>query len=77
MNAFQEGEFELVERAEVPVVSKTATVVEEILISKEVTEREEVVRDTVRRTDVTVETINADPTVRTDPAGDDVTDASR
>ena len=77
LNAFQEGEITLTERAEVPGVSKTANVVEEISVGKEVTEREEVIRDTVRRTDVAVEQLGStDQTVRTertDRDGDDVT----
>lgn len=64
LNAFREGEIELTERAEVPVVSKEARVVEEISLSKEVEEREETIRDTVRRTDVEVENLNSDDTLR-------------
>ncbi|MDQ3801897.1 MAG: YsnF/AvaK domain-containing protein [Acidobacteriota bacterium] len=52
---FQEGDIELTERAEEAVVSKQARVVEEVSVGKEVSEREETVRDTVRRTDVDVE----------------------
>ena len=52
---FQPGEMELTERAEVPVVGKEARVVEEVEIGKNVTEREETVRDTVRRTEVDVD----------------------
>lgn len=63
LNAFQEGSIELVEHAEVPVVSKTANVVEEITVGKEVNERVETVRDTVRSTDVEVE--NLTPTDQT------------
>ena len=55
LNAFREGEFELRERSEEAVVDKTARVVEEVAINKEVGERTETVRDTVRRTDVDVE----------------------
>lgn len=51
----QEGEIELTERAEVPVVSKEARVVEEVSLNKEVTEREETVSDTVRKTEVDVD----------------------
>jgi uncharacterized protein (TIGR02271 family) len=54
---FREGTIEVTERAEVPVVSKEARVVEEVAISKEVGERTETVSDTVRRTDVEVEEI--------------------
>ena len=51
LNAFQEGQIELTEHAEVPVVSKTASVVEEISVGKSITEHEEVIRDTVRKTE--------------------------
>ncbi|HEX8190989.1 MAG TPA: YsnF/AvaK domain-containing protein [Pyrinomonadaceae bacterium] len=55
LNAFREGTFELRERSEEAVVDKTARVVEEVAINKEVAERTETVRDTVRSTDVDVE----------------------
>ena len=76
LNAFKEGTIEMTEHAEVPVVSKTANVVEEISVGKEVNERTETVRDTVRKTDVDVENIgNTDSSLtntRTDY--DDTTD---
>ena len=56
-NSFKEGEVEMIERAEVPVVSKQARVVEEVSLGKEVNERNETVRDTVRKTEVDVEDI--------------------
>ncbi|GAB4030887.1 YsnF/AvaK domain-containing protein [Spirosoma jeollabukense] len=70
LNAFQEGQIELTEHAEVPVVSKTARVVEEISVGKEVNERVETIRDTVRSTDVDVENLGttgttAEPAVTT------------
>ena len=55
LNAFREGSFELKERSEEVVVDKQARVVEEVAINKEVGERTETVRDTVRSTDVDVE----------------------
>ena len=55
LSAFREGTFELRERSEEAVVDKTARVVEEVAINKEVGERTETVRDTVRKTDVDVE----------------------
>lgn len=77
LNAFQEGQIELTERAEVPVVSKTANVVEEISVGKNVTEREEVIRDTVRNTEVDVENVGTTnqtvPSTGTSLSGDDVT----
>lgn len=57
-DTFKEGTIELKEHAEVPVVSKEARVVEEIKIGKEVTERDETIRDTVRKTEVDVENLN-------------------
>ena len=57
---FQAGETELIERAEVAVVTKEARVVEEITLGKEVEEREETIRDTVRRTEIDVERIDPD-----------------
>jgi uncharacterized protein (TIGR02271 family) len=53
--AFKEGEMEIRETSEEPVVSKTARVVEEVEVGKEATQRTETVNDTVRRTDVDVE----------------------
>jgi stress response protein YsnF len=58
LNHFQEGDIVLTERAEVPVVNKQARVVEEIKIRKDITERDQIVRDTVRNTEVDVENIN-------------------
>ncbi|UFH54256.1 YsnF/AvaK domain-containing protein [Spirosoma sp. KNUC1025] len=65
LNAFQEGQIELTEHAEVPVVTKTAKVVEEISVGKEVNERVETVRDTVRSTDVDVENLGKTETTGT------------
>jgi uncharacterized protein (TIGR02271 family) len=52
--AFEERVVEVRETEEVPVVAKTARVVEEVAIRKEETERTETVRDTVRREEVEV-----------------------
>jgi uncharacterized protein (TIGR02271 family) len=57
---FQEGTIEIVESAEVPVVSKEARVVEEISLNKDVDEREETIRDTVRSTQVDIENLDKD-----------------
>lgn len=65
----QEGQIEVTERAEVPVVSKEARVVEEVSLNKEVTEREETVSDTVRKTEVDVD--------RTGKSGNISSDASK
>ncbi len=60
--SFKEGEVELVERAEVPVVGKEARVVEEVSLGKQVEERDETIRDTVRKTEVDVENLGTDTT---------------
>jgi uncharacterized protein (TIGR02271 family) len=52
--AFEERTIEVRETEEVPVVEKTAQVVEEVVIRKEATERRETVRDIVRREEVEV-----------------------
>ncbi|QMU31587.1 YsnF/AvaK domain-containing protein [Adhaeribacter radiodurans] len=57
---FQEGEIEITEHAEVPIITKEARVVEEISLEKEVEEREETIRDTIRRTDVEIENLDSD-----------------
>lgn len=64
LNAFREGTIELTEHAEVPIVNKEARVVEEISLEKEVTERDEVVRDTIRKTEVDVDNLNSTDTNR-------------
>jgi uncharacterized protein (TIGR02271 family) len=53
-NLFREQSFELTEMAEEAVVQKRARVIEEVVVSKDVQERTETVRDTVRRQDVHV-----------------------
>jgi uncharacterized protein (TIGR02271 family) len=62
LEAFKEGTIEIRETAEEPVIAKTARVVEEVEIAKEVTQRTETVSDTVRRTDVEVEPLEAKAT---------------
>jgi len=57
LNSFQETDIEVVEHAEVPVVSKEARVVEEVKLNKEVEHRDETVKETVRKTEVDVENI--------------------
>jgi stress response protein YsnF len=54
-SSFKERNIELTERTEVPVVNKEARVVEEIRVSKDVSERDETIRDTVRNTEVDIE----------------------
>jgi uncharacterized protein (TIGR02271 family) len=58
VNAFQEQEINLTEHAEIPVVNKEARVVEEITINKEVENREQTIRDTLRSTEVEAEKID-------------------
>ena len=58
----QTADVTLTETHEVPVVTKDARVVEEVVVGKTETDRVETVRDTVRRTDVEVEDITADTT---------------
>jgi len=65
LNAFKEGTFEVTERAEEAVVAKQARVVEEVVVNKEATDRTEVIRDTVRRTDVDVDELDADDVTTT------------
>lgn len=60
----KQGDIRITEHAEVPVVGKEARVVEEVVVGKSVTEHQETVRDTVKRTDVEVEEVNTDTTAR-------------
>ncbi|MFL6709842.1 MAG: YsnF/AvaK domain-containing protein [Massilia sp.] len=55
MANFQEKSIELRETAEEAVVEKAARVVEEVVVGKQVTQREEQIADTVRHTEVDVE----------------------
>jgi uncharacterized protein (TIGR02271 family) len=78
MAAFKEGTVELREMAEEPVVSKTAHVVEEVVVGKEVSQETANIKDTVRRTDVEVEQLGADAggASRNTAAGSDFADTS-
>jgi uncharacterized protein (TIGR02271 family) len=53
--AFQEQTIEMRETAEEPVVEKSARVVEEVVVGKQVSERQQQISDTVRHTEVEVE----------------------
>jgi stress response protein YsnF len=64
--AFKEGSMEIRETREEPVVSKEARVVGEVEVGKEVTERQQTVKDTVRRSDVEVEELPGSRTGATD-----------
>jgi uncharacterized protein (TIGR02271 family) len=54
-DAFKERSIEMRETAEEAVVQKSARVVEEVMVSKQVNERQEQIHDTVRHTEVEVE----------------------
>ncbi len=58
--AFQEGTIELIETAETVGISKVARVVEEVTLSKDVTERQQIISDTVRHTEIHTERIAPD-----------------
>jgi uncharacterized protein (TIGR02271 family) len=60
--ALREGTIEVTERAEEVIVEKRPRVVEEVIISKDVDQRTETVRDSVRRTDVEVEQLSGQTT---------------
>jgi uncharacterized protein (TIGR02271 family) len=53
--AFKEQSIEMRERAEEAVVQKSARVVEEVVVGKEASQRQENISDTVRHTEVQVE----------------------
>ena len=55
--AFKEQTFEVREFAEQAVVAKEARVVEEVTVGRKVEDHTEIVRDTVRRSDVEVEEV--------------------
>ncbi|MFD0753440.1 DUF2382 domain-containing protein [Massilia norwichensis] len=57
--AFKEQSIELRERAEEAVVQKSARVVEEVVVGKEATQRQENISDTVRHTEVQIENLGA------------------
>jgi uncharacterized protein (TIGR02271 family) len=56
----KDASFEMRETSEEAVVAKTARVIEEVVVNKEVRERTESIDDTVRRTDVEVENLGTD-----------------
>ena len=78
LSNFKEGTLEVRESVEEPVVAKTARVVEEVRVGKEVREREETIEENLRRKDVDVRrmtgererAVAADPALRK-PAGKD------
>jgi uncharacterized protein (TIGR02271 family) len=70
MAAFKEQTIVMRETAEEAVVEKSARVVEEVMINKEVTQREQQINDTVRHTEVEVEQLGAG-TARSSMMSDD------
>jgi uncharacterized protein (TIGR02271 family) len=66
--AFQEKTIELRETAEEAVVQKSARVVEEVVVGKEVGQHEETISDTLRRTEVEVEQLGAGSAAGSDEA---------
>jgi uncharacterized protein (TIGR02271 family) len=62
----RDAAIEVTATSEVPVVAKEARVVEEVVVNKEVNERTETVRDSVRKTDVRVEKVEGDATTSRD-----------
>jgi uncharacterized protein (TIGR02271 family) len=66
LSADQEQKIDVQEFAEEPVVAKQARVVEEVRVGKEVSERTETIRDTVRHTEVNVEQAPGAPGVTFD-----------
>ena len=59
-DAFREGWFEIRTTAEIPIISKIARVVEEVVIGKQTSERAETIRDSVIKTVVEVSKISTD-----------------
>lgn len=64
--AFKESLVEIREAYEELVVKKKARVVEEVVVNKDVEQRTETVRETLRRTDVNVEQLDANRDANTD-----------
>jgi uncharacterized protein (TIGR02271 family) len=58
-NLFKERSFEMVEVDEIAKVGKTARVIEEVSLGKEVAEKVETIKETLRRQDVAVEEVPA------------------
>lgn len=58
LQSFKEGTFDVKATSKEPVVEKRARVVEEVLVDKDVQERTQTVRDTVRRKDVDGEQVD-------------------
>ncbi len=67
VDALQIQSIEVTEMAEVPVVQKSARVVEEVLVGKDSSERTQHVTDTVRKTEVEVEPVTAGTNTNNNP----------
>ncbi|GGC16333.1 YsnF/AvaK domain-containing protein [Dyadobacter sediminis] len=68
-DTFKEGTFQVKEYAEVPVVSKEARVVEEVSLNKTVEEHDELINETVRKTEVDVEDLTEQERLRKSGSG--------
>lgn len=60
MTAFREGTIEVHERAEEVVVAKTARVVEEVIVGKEIGQKTENIHDTLRHTEVSIDRLGGE-----------------
>jgi len=58
LSDFNNRTIEVLETTEIPVVTKEAHVIEEVVVGKTATDRTETIRDTVRRTDVDVDELD-------------------
>jgi len=56
---FQERSYEMVEMDEIAMVGKTARVVEEVVLGKDVVDKIETIKETIRRQDVQIEEVPA------------------
>jgi len=61
MRPFEPGKIEVMERTELTVISKRRTVIEELVISRDVVDRKERIRTSIRRLNVDVEPVPKPP----------------
>lgn len=66
LDSFREETIEVREKMEVPTVNKEARIIEEVSLSKEVEEHDEIIKDTVRHTEVDVENFGGNKDLDTD-----------
>ncbi|WP_439554948.1 YsnF/AvaK domain-containing protein [Dyadobacter sp.] len=64
LETFREGTIEMKEYAEIPVVNKEAHVVEEVSLNKVVDERDEIISETLRNTEVEAEDLTDEERLR-------------